>query len=292
MHISALYESVTNRIIEEMKNGTVPWTKPWKSGKTFGVMPMNAATGRPYNGINIPLLWRAADVHGYPTHGWLTYKQAHAAGGQVRKGEKATTVVFTKKLHIKDKQTDEDKQIGMLRTFAVFNVAQIDGLPDKPTPELVDIGTSNVNQLVDGFIAATKADIRIGGNIACYVPSKDFVALPPMDAFVTIESFYATALHELGHWTAPKHRCDREASGRYGTQGYAAEELVAELTAAFLCAHLGIKGELRHTDYIANWIQLLTEYPRAMFAAASKASQAPDYLRKFSETDVTEAGDQ
>jgi antirestriction protein ArdC len=282
MHISALYESVTNRIIEEMRNGTVPWTKPWKSGKTTGVMPMNAVTGRSYNGINIPLLWHAAEVHAYPTHAWLTYKQALAAGGQVRKGEKATTVVFTKKLHIKDKDTDEDKQIGMLRTFSVFNVAQIDGLESQSTPELVDLGPSNVNQLVERFIAATKADIRIGGNTACYVPSKDFIALPPIGAFETPESFFATALHELGHWTSPKYRCDRAIVGRYGTQGYAAEELVAELTAAFLCAHLGIKGELRHADYIANWLELLKEYPRVMFTAASKASQAADYLRSFS----------
>jgi antirestriction protein ArdC len=285
MHISALYESVTSRIIDEMKNGTVPWTKPWRSGKTVGVMPMNAMTGRSYNGINIPLLWHSADVHGYPTHGWLTYKQALAAGGQVRKGEKSTTVVFTKKLRIKDKDTDEDKQIGMLRTFAVFNEAQIDNLhiaaPDvKEKPETL---TS-----VDQFIAATKADIRPGGDNACYVPSRDFIALPPIESFVSVESFYATALHELGHWTMPKHRCDREVTGRYGSKGYAAEELVAELTAAFLCAHLGIKGELRHADYIANWIELLKEYPRVMFAAASKASQAADYLRKFS--DVTGGG--
>jgi antirestriction protein ArdC len=279
MHISALYESVTNRIIEEMKNGTVPWTKPWKSGKTIGVMPMNAVTGRAYNGINIPLLWHAADVHAYPTHGWLTYKQAQIAGGQVRKGEKSTTVVFTKKLRIKDKDTDEDKQIGMLRTFAVFNEAQIDNLhiAESDVREKPETLTS-----IDQFIAATKADIRIGGNVACYVPSKDFVALPPMDAFVTVESYYATCLHELGHWTSPKHRCDREVSTRYGSKGYAAEELVAELTAAFLCAHLGIRGELRHADYIANWIELLKEYPRVMFAASSKASQAADYLRSFS----------
>jgi antirestriction protein ArdC len=281
MRITALYESVTNRIIEEMKDGTVPWTKPWKSGKTTGVMPMNAVTGRAYSGINIPLLWHAADVHAYPTHGWLTYKQALAAGGQVRKGEKSTTVVFTKKFRIKDKETDEDKQIGMLKTFAVFNEAQIEGLPSTDghrEPEHVHDLTN-----VDSFITATKADIRIGGNVACYVPSKDFIALPPLRAFMTIQSFYATALHELGHWTMPKHRCDRELTGRYGTKGYAAEELVAELTAAFLCAHLGIKGELRHAGYIASWIELLKEYPRVMFAAASKASQAADYLRSFSE---------
>lgn len=197
----------------------------------------------------------------------------------MRKGEKSTTVVFTKKLRIKDKETDEDKQIGMLRTFCVFNVAQIENLniPESDAREKPEALT-----YVDQFIAATKADIRLGGDKACYVPSRDFIALPPIEAFVTVESFYATALHELGHWTMPKHRCDREVVGRYGSKGYAAEELVAELTAAFLCAHLEIKGELRHADYIANWIELLKEYPRVMFAAASKASQAADYLRSFS----------
>jgi antirestriction protein ArdC len=282
MPISALYESVTNRIIEEMKNGTVPWTKPWKSGKTIGVMPMNAATGRAYSGINIPLLWHAADVHAYPTHGWLTYQQAQKAGAQVRKGEKSTTVVFTKKLRVKDKETDEDKQIGMLRTFAVFNEAQIDGLPDKPIPDLVHIADGNVNKVVENFIAATKADIRSGGNVACYVPSKDFIALPPIEAFETVESFFcngASRTWPLDHAKAPLRSASRR-SLRHAR--YAAEELVAELNAAFLCAHLGIKGELRHADYIASWIELLKEYPRAMFAAASKASQAADYLRSFS----------
>jgi antirestriction protein ArdC len=116
MKIADLYQEVTNRIIDEMKQGTVPWVKPWKTGKTAGIMPINAITSRAYNGINIPLLWHAADVHAYPTHGWLTYQQAQKAGAQVRKGEKSTTVVFAKKLRIKDKETDEDKQIGMLRT--------------------------------------------------------------------------------------------------------------------------------------------------------------------------------
>jgi antirestriction protein ArdC len=118
----------------------------------------------------------------------LTYQQAQKAGAQVRKGEKSTTIVFTKKLHIKEKETDEDKQIGMLRTFAVFNVAQIDGLPE---PEHVEIPIVQRLANVDCFIAATKADVRIGGNMACYVPSMDFIALPRVEAFVTVESFYA-----------------------------------------------------------------------------------------------------
>src|SRR5206468_285758 len=134
----------------------------------------------------------------------------------------------------------------MLRTYTVFNVAQIDGLPtEAPTEQ----STSPQDGAMH-FIDATKADIRIGGDRACYVPSKDFITLPPEPAFTGREQYLATALHELGHWSGAKHRLDRDLSGRFGTRAYAAEELVAELNAAFLCAHLGIKGELRHAEYI------------------------------------------
>lgn len=280
MKTKDLYHSVTNTIIAQLEAGTAPWTKPWKNGNTGGIMPFNAATHRPYNGINIPILWHAADTKGYPTHGWLTYQQALAAGWQVRNGEKATTVVFTKKLTFKE-EDDTEKKLSMLRQFFVFNTAQIDGLPDdKPVVQTEEERQDNA----EAFIAATKADVRIGGNRACYVPSQDFVALPPKHQFKTLESFYATATHELGHWSGAKPRLDRNLEGRFGTQKYAAEELVAELTAAFLCAHLGITGELRHADYIANWIQLLKDDDHAIFTAASKASQAANYLRAFSET--------
>jgi antirestriction protein ArdC len=137
---------------------------------------------------------------------------------------------------------------------------------------------------VEAFIAATSADIRQSGDKACFVPALDFINLPPASSFKSIEPFYATALHELGHWSGLKPRLDRDLSARFGTRAYAAEELVAELTAAFLCAHLGITGELRHAGYIENWLDLLRHDDRAMFTAASKASQAADYLRSFSET--------
>jgi antirestriction protein ArdC len=135
---------------------------------------------------------------------------------------------------------------------------------------------------VTAFIAATKADIRIGGDRACYVPSLDFICLPPEAAFKSREHFLATALHECGHWSGHKSRLDRDLKSRFNEKAYATEELIAELTAAFLCAHLGITGELRHAEYIASWISLLKDDDRAIFTASSRASQAADYLRAFS----------
>lgn len=283
MKITDLYQSVTNRIIKDLEVGVAPWVKPWKNGPATGILPHNGATHRPYNGINVMLLWAERELKGYKTPNWMTYRQAVEAGAQVRAGEKACTVVFTKQLTVKDKETEEDKKVGMLRTYAVFNQDQIDGLQDKPTAELVDVVPADVNQLVEAFITSTGANIRMGGNKACYVPSLDFVALPEKHQFKSLEHFYATALHECSHWSGHEKRLNRDLKNRFGTKAYAAEELVAELSAAFLCAHLGITGELRHADYIATWIRLLEEDNRAIFTAASKAQQAADYLRAFSQ---------
>ncbi len=198
----------------------------------------------------------------------------------VRKGEHGTTVVFTKRLTYRENDSDEERRISMLRTYRVFNVAQIDGPPTDPVPISESKSGQDTAML---FIDATKADIRVGGDWACYVPSQDFIVLPPEQSFTSREHYLATALHELGHWSGHKRRIDRDMQGRFGSRQYAAEELVAELTAAFLCAHLGIKGELRHSEYIASWLKLLRDDNRAIFTASSKASQAADYLRAFSE---------
>jgi antirestriction protein ArdC len=177
------------------------------------------------------------------------------------------------------KGEDEERSIiSMLRTYSVFNVAQIEGLPEPEAPKPV-----NVEHEAQSFIKATSADIRHGGDRACFVPSKDFINLPEVWQFRDVDSYFATALHELGHWSGAKSRLDRDLSGRFRTRSYAAEELIAELAAAFLCAHLGIKGELRHAGYVQDWISLLKDDRRAIFTAASKASQAADYLRGFSE---------
>lgn len=279
--MKAIYETVTNQIIADLEAGAIPWTQPWKNQRRGGVMPQNAATGRTYSGINIPILWHAARMNGYPSHEWMTFRQAVEKKAVVRKGEKGTMVVFTKRL-VRDDE-DDRAPISMLKAYHVFNIEQIEGLKSEPDPDSVHIPESDLNRSVETFIQATKADIRIGGSKACYVPSHDFVAMPPMEAFKDASGFHATELHELGHWTAHETRLNRDLTNRFGTRAYAAEELIAEFTAAFLCAHLGIKGELRHAGYIENWLELLRRDNRAVFTAASKASQAADYLRSFSE---------
>ena len=280
MNTSKLYDVVTGNIIAELQAGAIPWLKPWKGGGT-GMLPANAITKRSYSGINICLLWFEADKHSYPTHLWLTYQQAKARGATIRKGEKGTHIVFTKKLSVKDIKTDEHKKVQMLRTFCVFNAAQIEGLPAQP--DEVPVAECVRHEAAERFIKATKADIRGGGDRACYIPALDRVLMPFQGFFIKQEAFYSVTLHELGHWTGAKHRLNRDLSGGFITKKYAFEELVAELTSAFLCAHLGLQAELRHAGYIEHYLAVLKDDDRAIFKAAAKAQQAADYLREFSE---------
>jgi antirestriction protein ArdC len=273
-----LYDIVTGNIIAELQAGAVPWLKPWKGGGT-GHLPANAITKRSYSGINIMLLWYEADIHSYPTHLCLTYQQAKAQGATVRKGQKGTHIVFTKPLLVKDRETEDPKKIQMLKTFCVFNIAQIDGLPDQPEPE--ERSEPIRHEAAEAFIKATDADIRMGGDKACYIPALDYVLMPFQGFFIEQDVFYAVTLHELGHWTGAKHRLARDLSGQFINKKYAFEELVAELTSAFLCAHLGLKAELRHAGYIEHYLEVLKDDDRAFFRAAAKAQQAADFLRAF-----------
>jgi len=278
MKIASLYETVTNSIIAELEGGTAPWAKVWDS-QAGGILPVNISTRRLYNGINIPILWAAASKRGYPTHEWLSFKQALAMDACVRKGEKGTTIVFVKKIPNADAEA-ELKSITVLRTYSVFNVSQIDGLT--PTPPTERPAVPRVDH-VEAFVKATKAEVRHGSYEPCYIPSEDAVCLPAIEHFNGAEHYYATLLHECVHWTGAEKRLNRQLRNRFGTKDYAAEELVAELGAAFLCAHLGVKGELRHAGYIGSWLKLLKEDSRAIFTAAAKASEASNYLRSFSE---------
>ena len=282
MHINQLCEEVTRRIISETEAGAVPWRNPWKAqpGNHTGVMPQNSASGERFTASTSRCSGTPPQRRDTPP-AWLTYKRAEALNAQVRKGERSITVVFTKRITVKDRDTEDEKAISMLKTFPVFNVSQVEGLPD--TPVIADVPAEERHETLDAFIAATKADIRHGGDMACYLPSLDFINMPPRGAFKSPEHYYATGLHELAHWTGAKTRLDRDLTGRFRTRSYAAEELVAEMGAAFLCAHLNIAGELRHAGYIQNWLELLKEDNRAIFTAASRASQAADYLRSFSE---------
>jgi antirestriction protein ArdC len=282
LNIKQLYEAVTAKIVAEMEAGAVPWLCPWKK-TSVARFPQNAITKRRYQGINVPLLWFEAEEKGYSDHLWLTYQQAQAQGGQVRKGEKGTPVVFAKPLQVKDKETEEDRTVRMLRVFWVFNVAQMEGLSlltahDEPLPE------HERNANAEAFLKATGADIRHGGDRAYYNLVLDHIQLPELSSFVGPDQYYSTAFHEAGHYTGHRTRLNRFSLLLPDTQEYAFEELVAELTSAYLCAHFEMKAELRHAGYLSHYLKKLKDDSTAFFKAAAAAQRAADFLLAFSET--------
>ena len=282
-----IYADVSARIIAELERGAAPWVKPWSATPGQNT-PQNAVTNRPYSGCNVILLWLARN-RGWATPRFLTFKQALEAGGHVRKGEHGTKVYFVKQLQVKDGDGEEaeTRLVPMLREYIVFNVDQCDGLPDRilaGKPMRVR-NPDTRDALADDFLRSTGADIREGQGEAYYVPSHDFISMPAFAAFKGAAHFYGTAFHELGHWTGHKSRIDRDLRHRFGERAYAAEELVAELCAAFLCAEFSIDGDLRHAGYIETWVGLLKADRRAFFTACSKAQAAADYLRHLALAD-------
>lgn len=271
-----IHKEISDKIVAAMEQGKLPWIKPW-SGMGGANMPRNAVTRRAYSGANVPLLWLASEANGYTSNRWLTYKQAQELGGNIRKGEKATMVVYASTFErMNDK--GEKENIPFLKAYSVFALEQCDGLEamiEKPkalNPDQRDAET-------DAFLASTLADIRHGEGRAYYRHADDFIMLPPFEAFKSGVGYYETALHELVHWSGHESRCNRQFGKRFGDKAYAAEELVAELGAAFMCAEFGYDAVTQHAAYIQSWIDMLKDDPRAFVTAASKASQAVEYLR-------------
>ena len=277
-----LYAEVSARIVAELEAGAAPWVKPWSSTPGANT-PCNAVTNRPYSGCNVVLLWMA-HAAGYRAPRFLTFKQALELGGHVRKGERGTKVYFVKQLQIRDDGAGDNaltRLVPMMREYTVFNVDQCENLPDSVTagkPARVR-NPDTRDALADAFLHSSGADIREGHGEAYYVPSRDFISMPAFGAFKGADHFYNVAFHELTHWTAHKSRLDRDLKNRFGSHNYAAEELIAELGAAFLSAEFGFDGDVRNAGYIATWIDLLKADKRAFFTACSRASKAADYIR-------------
>jgi len=281
-----VYTRVTAQIVADLEQGVRTWLRPWNAEHAVGriTRPLRA-NGEPYKGINIVMLWAEAEIRGYACPIWMTYRQAADFGGQVRKGEHGALVVYADKITRTDtSETGEEieQQIPFMKGYIVFNCEQIDGLPARfyakagPTlPSLERIAAA------ERFVAAAHVKIRHGGNRAFYSVTDDYVQMPPFESFQDAESYYATELHELTHWTRHPSRLNREfGRKRWGDEGYAAEELVAELGSAFLCADLGLAIEPRedHAAYIASWLEVLKNDKRAIFTAAAHAQRAADYL--------------
>ena len=285
---ASLYDEITTKIISELEAGRLPWVQPWgtAAAKAPLAMPRNAATGRQYSGINVLILWGAVISHGYSGQSWLTFCQALALGGNVRKGEHGTTVVYADRFVPDDEKKraretgEEAAAIPFLKRFTVFNSAQCENLPEDvaiiapPPPGLIE-------PQVEALIKASGIDFRIGGDRAFYAPAQDYVQVPPPQAFFEPINWHRTALHECSHASGAPHRLNRDLSGSFGSKKYAFEELVAEISAAFCCAALGIVPTVRHADYIGSWAEVLREDNRAIVRAASQASKSADFLLGF-----------
>lgn len=286
---SNLYQDITDKIIAQLEQGTFPWVQPWGSPSASASLglPQNAATERNYSGINVLILWGAVFEAGYSSQSWLTFRQALKLGGTVRKGERGVTVVYAsrfipgegkKKGQFAPDTSKDPRAIPFLKRFTVFNLDQCDGLPEQVTAQSVPPDTSLIEPKAEELIRASGIDFRIGGRRAFYSPADDYVRVPPPQAYFEPINWHRTALHECSHATGHETRLNRDQSGSFGSKKYAFEELVAEMSAAFLCASLGIVPTVRHADYLASWLQVLREDNRAIVRAASQASKSADYL--------------
>ena len=281
-----LYAEVTHQIIAALESGTTPWACPWNR-QHGSLLPANLTTGRHYRGINVLLLNLRQMAGGYPTNRWLTFQQAHSLGAHVRRGESGTRIVFFKLLERDNAQdsrfqaaNDEParKVIPLLRSFTVFNAAQVEGLPAHLTLLPAPQPEGAANDAAEALLARSGATIQHGGSRAFYSPSLDLIQMPPVEVFADFEGYYTTALHELTHWTGHPSRCGRNLANRQHIEAYAFEELVAEMGSAFLSSHCGLQGQLHHANYIASWLQALRNDKHLVFSAASLAQKAVDFL--------------
>lgn len=283
-----IYSRITDRIIEDLAGGVRPWMKPWNAANTDGriTRPLRH-NGQPYSGMNVLLLWSEQMSRGFASSMWMTFKQALEFGAAVRKGETGSTVVFASrftKSEADGKGGEVDREIPFLKAYSVFNVEQIDGLPDHyyHRPEIVLDPVARIEQ-ADCFFRNTGAVIRHGGNQAFYAPGPDIIQMPPFETFRDAASYYATLSHEATHWTAAENRVGRDLS-RYAKDRSerAREELIAELGSCFLCADLGIVPELEprpdHASYLQSWLKVLADDKRAIFQAAAHAQRATAFL--------------
>ena len=288
-----IHQTITDKIIAAIERGVGEWKMPWHRPGTHFTIPKNALTERSYRGSNILSLWIDAEEKAFTHQIWATYRQWAELGAQVRKAEKGSLIVkygkWIPKDALKGEPASQDDEESPERLYAkaayVFNAAQVEGFTPPDIAPRADLTERLEN--VENFVANTRADISYGGSRAFYRrPPADIIVLPerrwfePTATSTATETFYATLLHECAHWSGAEHRLNRDHGKRFGDEAYAFEELVAEIASGFLCAELGISSSLRedHVQYIANWLEILKGDKKAIFAAASQALHASDFL--------------
>ncbi len=284
-----VYQMVTDKIIAELEKGVIPWNKPWQDNTSMSV-PVNMKSGRQYRGINVWMLLAG----GYSSKYWLSYKQAKARGGQVKKGERSTPVIFWKMIEVEDQQApDGKKKVPMIRYYNAFNLDQVEGLED-PDRKETRLNSFNPIQEAEKVIHGmpNPPEISHVQPRAFYLPRQDRVNLPLPGLFKSPEYYYASAFHELVHSTGHETRLNRRPSTdprQIGDKSYSMEELVAEMGASFLCAHVKIENRTLENQaaYIQGWIEILRESPRILVQAGSQAQKAADYILNTTFEDQT-----
>ena len=290
-----LYAEVTQRFVAALKNGAAPWIKPWSEGGSTAGRPTNAVTSREYSGINVTILWTAARASGFERDRWLTFNQAAEAGGHVTRGQKGTLAILYRDYDVQRKDGtgtavfDESGQpmidtIKLIKGFTLFNVEQCSGL----TPEILGGQQEPAEaiewdpcQKVNEMLARHEIEVKHSGDHAGYDPKGDLIRMPPRQAFVSKHGYYSTLLHETSHWTGHPTRLDRPGiavARSTELDVYAYEELIAEIGSAFLCAELGVRGEMRHEGYVLSWIKALENDSKAIFTSSAAAWKARSYL--------------
>lgn len=284
-----VYDDVTNKIIAMMENGVTPWRKSWDDMTPALSRPLRE-NGVPYTGINTLMLWMAAEIRGFTSPYWMTFKAAQSHGGRVRKGAKSEIAVFFQTI-VRETDNGETTKYPVMKTYNVFNVDEIDGLPEKyyPKPVVRNAGSTRVPEY-DCFFADTGSVIRHGGGKAFYSPNLDFIQMPNFNGFDDADSYYSVLAHEHIHWTGSSKRLNRKLSIQMASSDYAMEELIAELGSAFLCAELGISTGPRpdHAAYLNMWVKALRENNRVLFKAASYSEAAVRFLQGKSSNTTTE----
>jgi antirestriction protein ArdC len=275
-----LYEIVTLKILKALEQGVVPWRKPWKDQT---MLPVSAVSNKAYRGVNVLLL----GLSPFSDHRWITFKQAEELGGRVKPGEKGSMVVFWKQWQKKDE--DEEKpprSIPVLKYFTAFNAEQCEGLGLPPLPQLGHLTDAHRISRADALIDSIPRPpfIEEIGDEAWYLPSQDLIRIPKLASFDSIDAYYSVKFHELGHSTGHTSRLNRSGvmeRVHFGSEDYSREELVAELTAAFCCATVGIDNtvETDSAPYIHSWMKALRNDPKAIVTAAAQAQKATDYIK-------------
>ncbi|WP_431022178.1 zincin-like metallopeptidase domain-containing protein [Erwinia rhapontici] len=308
-----LYQQVTDKIVAALENGTPPWRKPWRAAEkpAGSAFPVNAVTGKAYSGINVPLLWMAAEERGFSSDRWLTYRQAQLAGGHVRSGESCSLAVIFKPF---DVQAEDDQGVKLtdaegnpvmetrtlLRPLQLFNTQQCEGLPSEfsegtssvlTEEETETVSVPVMNRVMGIFNASGVAVNFLNQNRAYYRQVADQIVMPTSGQFFTEADYWSTLLHELVHASGHQKRLNREgitsSMRTFGDPVYAFEELIAEMGSAFLCAEIGIYGEVPHESYVSGWLKVLKEDKRALFRACRQAREASEFLLNLtSDTNV------